>query len=43
VQFAVNAVDVRVDGMRRNTEVDGDGVLGVIVEDAAQDLQFAGR
>lgn len=42
-ELVVEAIDVRVDGVRRDGEVDGDGELGVIVKNAAQDLEFAWR
>jgi len=40
-EFAVDTIDVSVDGVGRDAEVDGDGELSVVVENAAQDLQFA--
>lgn len=36
----MKALDVRVDGMRRDTELGGDGELNAVVENTAHDLQF---
>lgn len=40
-EFVTEALEMRVDRMRRDAEVSGDGELGAIVEHAADDLQFA--
>ena len=40
-EFVVKAVEMCVDGVRRDAEVGGDGEFGAVVEHAAHDLQFA--
>jgi len=40
-EFVVEAIKMRVDGVRRDADVGGDGAVGAVVEHAAHDLQFA--
>jgi len=40
-KFAVKAIDVGVDGVWRDAKVGGDGGFGAVVENAADDLEFA--
>ena len=39
-EFVVNALDVGVDGVRRDAEIGGDGKFGTVVEKTTHDLQF---
>lgn len=39
-ELVVKAIDVRVDGVRRDAQVGGDGGFGTVVKNAADDLPF---
>jgi hypothetical protein len=39
-KLVVQALDVRVNGVRRNAKISGDSEFGAVVKNAAHDLQF---